>query len=308
MNASRCIGLFAAVAILGMATALPARATSSHTWVSGLGNDSNAGTAQSPYATFATALTNTSVGGMVSVADSGDFGACTIMQSVTIEGMPGATITFTGGEGIYCLNNGGDVFVIRNLTINGLGVGTDAIYFACNSGSSSPVQLEVDNCTLTGFTSIGIGVGDEGIMNLVVRDTMINGGTLGVRTFQGTPLGTVYAHVHLYHCHISNASSAGVFTRNGTLDMRYCEVTDSLIGIENDTSAIISADSCVFSNDATAVACFTSAVDRLSNNDIWDCPTGISAYDGGSVYSDGTNRKGGLVSGSMPPNYKMSQY
>src|SRR5271169_6884090 len=134
MNAIRKLSLFATAAIAGFSAALPARAiTSDHTWVSGLGNDANSGTAVSPFATFATALSRTTVGGLISVADSGDFGACTINGSITIEGMPGATVTFTGSEGIYTLNTGGDTVVIRNLTIDGLGMGTDAIFLAQNS-------------------------------------------------------------------------------------------------------------------------------------------------------------------------------
>jgi hypothetical protein len=304
MNASRHLTSVASAVILCLSSALTARATSSHTWVSGIGNDANAGTAAAPFATFATAITNTSAGGMITVADSGDFGPISILQSVTIEGMPGATITFTSAEGIYIAVNVGQTVIIRNLAIDGLGVGTDGIFFAANAGSGAPATCIVDNCRIANCSQIGIGTGDAGPTTLVVRNTSIDGGTLGVRTFQG-PGPT---HVHLYNVHISNATSAAVFSRSGTVDMRQCEITDSAIGIENDTNAIISADSCVFSQDAVAVICYSGSIDRLSNNDLWDCTTGISAGGGGTYYSDGTNRKGGLVSGSMPPNATMPRY
>jgi hypothetical protein len=174
--------LITAIAIPLLTTSLSA--LSEHTWVSGIGNDSNPGTQTLPYATFATAVANTSPGGLVSVADTGDFGPVTISNSITIDGGGiGGTITFTGSEGIYIFSSTACTVSLRHLTINGLGIGTDAIFFASNSGINNN-NLIIDGCTLEGFTDIGIGVGSESGENVVVKDTTIIGGTLGFRVFQ----------------------------------------------------------------------------------------------------------------------------
>jgi len=157
-----------AIVFLAFSVALPARALSAHTWVSGIGNDANTGTQQSPYADFATAIANTAAGGVISVADSGDFGPLTITQSITIDGMPGATITTTGSEAIYVDVPAGQTVVIRNLTIDGLGQGIDGIFFAQSSTTGAPSMLIIQDCRVANFTDIGIGLGDEGPCNLVV--------------------------------------------------------------------------------------------------------------------------------------------
>src|SRR6266446_10338839 len=56
------------------------------TWLSGVGDDPNPGSRTAPNKTFAGALADTLPGGVISLLDSGGFGAVTIAQSVTIDG------------------------------------------------------------------------------------------------------------------------------------------------------------------------------------------------------------------------------
>lgn len=87
-------------------------------------------------------------------------------------------------------------------------------------------------------------------MNVLVRDTTITGGEIGVRTFQS--VGSVaYDQVHLQNVTISGASSAAVFSRNGTMEIDHSVMTQSAIGVEADTSAIINVSNSVISFDAT---------------------------------------------------------
>src|SRR5579872_815400 len=167
--------------VLALMAAPWVQATSSHTWVGGNGSDSNPGTQISPYATFQTAVNNTTAGGMVSVASRGDFGAVTISHSITIDGGGiGGTITFTGGEGIYITAGASDTVVLRNLTVDGLGVGSDAIYI------NQAQYVLIEDCRLANFSQLGLGLASVSANNVVVRNTSIAGGTLGVRTFQSS--------------------------------------------------------------------------------------------------------------------------
>lgn len=273
-------------------------ALSEHTWVSGIGSDLNSGTQTQPYATFATAVANTSPGGLVSVADTGDFGPVTITNSITIDGGGiGGTITFTGGEGIYISSSTACTVSLRHLTINGLGLGTDAIYFAPGTSTTNN-NLIIQDCTLEGFTDIGIGIGDEAAENVVVTDTTIIGGQLGFRSFQSSGL-VPYMQASLRNVTIQGAASSAIFTRNGVLDVSNSDLTQNFIALENDTSATITAENCMISCNGTGVATYSGAITRLSNNDIIKNQTGI-ANDGGLVLSTGTNVKGGNAAGVVP--------
>jgi hypothetical protein len=277
----------------------PLSALSGHTWVSGIGSDSNSGTQTSPYADFATAVANTAPGGIVSVADTGDFGPVTITNSITIDGGGvGGSITFGGdGEGIYIDLSSSGTVSLRHLTINGLGTGSDGIFLA-SSGPSVTCNLLISDCTVEGFTQIGIGVGDEGPENVIVQDTTIIGGELGFRSFQSSGF-VSYLQASLRNVTIQGATSAAIFTRNGFLDVSNSNLTQNLIALENDTSATINAENCMISGNGTGVETFSGAATRLSHNDILDNQTSI-ANSGGIVLSPGTNLRGGNAGGTIP--------
>src|SRR5579863_9921926 len=94
-------------------------ATSAHTWVSATGSDSTGtGTTAKPYATFQTAMNNTTAGGLISVMGPGDYGPVSVIQSVTIDGTGGGSISFTGSEGIFVNPGAAASVVLRNLTID----------------------------------------------------------------------------------------------------------------------------------------------------------------------------------------------
>jgi hypothetical protein len=274
-------------------TASMSATTSLHTWVSGSGNDSNACTFASPCATFTGALAKTTAGGIITAKDAGDFGAVTITQSVTIDGANMGSVGFGGdSEGIYIAGPSTTTainVVIHNLTIDGQGTGSDGIFLA-NAGN-----LTIDNCKIEGFTQIGIGLGSEGVENVVIRDTVIDGGgigTLGVRTFQSSPLATPNDFVSLQNVTIKGMTQAAVFSRDGVLEISNSVLTQSGVAVQVDTSATISVESSMLTMNTTAVCSYTASTIRLSNNDIFDNGTGIEAC-GGTVATNGNNRKGG---------------
>jgi hypothetical protein len=240
-------------------------ATSSHTWVGGNGNDANAGTQTSPFATFQTAVNNTTAGGMVSVASAGDFGAFTISKAVTVDGGGiRGTITFTGGEGIFVTAGTSDFVVLRNLTVNGLGVGSDAIFI--NQASN----VLIEDCRIENFSQIGIGLGSLSAVNVVVRNTTIVGGTLGVRTFQSSGL-VNYDVVSMRNVSISGATNAAVFSRNGVMEISDSVITQSFIGLEADTGAYINVANSVISFNATDEQGFNGLgiIDVSNNNTLF---------------------------------------
>ncbi len=168
--------------------------------------------------------------------------------------------------------------VLRNLTIDGIGVGTDAIFVSSNTSTPTAftVNVVIDGCKLEGFTQIGVGVGSTGLENVVVRNTTIVGGTLGVRTFQSSG-GIPYDKVMVEHSTIQGATSVGVFTRNGPVDIRDSVITQSLTGIEADTSATMNVQNsnitgntngiCIFSSSTAIIGTATLIADNTTNNE-----------------------------------------
>jgi hypothetical protein len=266
-----------------------------HTWVSANGNDANAGTAVSPYADFATAVANTAAGGTVSVMGPGDYGPVTITQSITIDGTGGGSINFAGdGEAIYISAGSAANVVIRNLTIDGGGTGSDAIFIA-SAGTTNVINVVIDGCLIAGFVDIGVGLGSESPMYVTVKNTTIQGGELGVRTFQnGTtaPI-TNNDHVSLDHVTIQGASVNGVFTRNGNLDISNSNIAGTIgagaVGIQADTYATLNVQNTMITSNTYGVCIYTNSTAIMGTSTI--------------VADNGTNTEacGGVVQGMAGP-------
>ena len=253
-------------------------ATSAHTWVSATGNDSTGtGTTAKPYASFNTAVSNTTAGGIVSVLGPGDYGFVSITQSITIDATGGGSIVFAGGEGIYIDAGSNANIVLRNLTVDGGAVGSDAIFIA-SSGTTNIVNVLIDNCHIEGFSQIGVGLGSESPTYVTIRNTSIQGGTLGVRTFQSSN-STPVDHVTIDHSSIQGATSAGVFTRNGNVDILNSSISGTVgsgaAGIMADTSATLNVQSsmisgntngvCIYSGSTATLATTTTVADNATN-------------------------------------------
>jgi hypothetical protein len=228
-------------------------------------------------------VANTAPGGIVSVMGPGDYGPVTITQSVTIDGTGGGSIGFAGdGEAIYIDAGAAANIVLRNLTIDGGGTGSDAIFIA-SAGTTNIINVVIDGCHLEGFTQIGIGLGSESPMYVTVKNTTIQGGQLGVRTFQnGTtaPI-TNNDHVTLDHVTIQGTTVSGVFTRNGNVDISNSTISGSAgagaTGIEADTYATLNVQStmitsntdgvCIYTNSTAILGTSTVVADNVTNNE-----------------------------------------
>jgi hypothetical protein len=285
------IGL-ATASLLLLAAPLTAHGLPTHTWVSATGNNANSGTATSPYADFATAVANTAVGGMVSVLGPGDYGPVTITESITIDGTGGGSIGFAGdGEGIYIDPVANANIVLRNLNIDGGGTGSDAIFIA-SFGTTNIINVVIDGCHLEGFVDLGVGLGSESPMNVTVKNTTIQGGELGVRTFQNGTAAPVtnYDHVSLDHVTVEGATSSAVFTRNGNVDISNSNITGNTgagaTGIEADTYATFNVQNTMITSTTDGTCIYTNSTAILNNTTVADNTTNFQAC-GGTVEGTG---------------------
>lgn len=187
------IGSSAALAIVLLAVCPAAQGLANRVFVSARsGSDLNScGNINTPCQTLQGAVNQVVAGGAVLVLDTGGYGPLTINKAVTIEAPTGieAFIHPPSGTAIQILAGGGDVVVLRGLTLSGApgggGPPTYGIDFVAGGA------LHVEECTIQGFDSGIVALRGSGtvVSDLYVEDTVIRdcaGQALVLLTFAGT--------------------------------------------------------------------------------------------------------------------------
>jgi hypothetical protein len=180
--------LAAATLAVGFSTAATAQ---TRTWVSGTGSDANPCSRTAPCQTFAGAFNKTGTNGEISALDPSGFGTINITKSITINGDGTlAGILNSGTTGIIVnitTNLATDKVVIRNVSIQGAGTGTDGIRIIDGA------EVIVDNVTIGGFTDAGVDVTQTQSSNLFLKNVRVSKGAVGVRVTStaGTVSGTL---------------------------------------------------------------------------------------------------------------------
>jgi hypothetical protein len=137
--------LAAGVIALGLASS-PVLASASRTFVSGTGSDTGTCPLATPCRTFAYALTQTAPSGEIIVLSSAGYGTLTITQAVSIINVGYfAGVSVASGNGITINAGTNDAVVLRGLTVDGGGTGSNGVVF--NSGG----KLTIDQCNLMNF-------------------------------------------------------------------------------------------------------------------------------------------------------------
>ena len=140
--------------VTGLACSLftaPAQARA-RVFVASYGNDGNQCTFGSPCKTFQQAVNVVDAGGEVTAIDSAGFGPITITQAVTITSPPGveAGIVPAAGGAAIIVNTFGGTTVLRGLTLEGQGTGTDGVQ-VIGTG-----RIEIFDCVIRNFAHDGI--------------------------------------------------------------------------------------------------------------------------------------------------------
>ena len=177
---------FLAAAVLAAGFTAAANAQT-RTWVSGTGSDANPCSRTAPCQTFAGAFSKTATNGEISCLDPSGFGTINITKSITINGDGTlASILNAGTTGIIVnitTNLTTDKVVVRNVSIQGAGTGTDGVRIIDGQ------EVILDNVTIAGFTDAGIDITQSQSGNVFLKNVRISKGLVGIRT-QST-LGTV---------------------------------------------------------------------------------------------------------------------
>ena len=277
-----------AVILAGAALTVQAQAT--RTWVSGVGDDANPCSRTAPCKTFAGAISKTAAGGEISALDPGGYGAVNITKSMTISGDGTlAGILASGTNGISINAAASDTVILRNLSLHGGVGGLSGIRYL------SAKKVVVDRCTFSSFTGKNIEVSLVAEGNLVVTNSVLQGGMWGVRVESAAPT----VRVSIRNTTITGAAT-GVHVLKGTADVADSQIvqnTGTAILAEN--LGIINVARSLVTGNGVAVVAGTGAAVRLIDSDFVDNLTGFGCG-GGTISSVGNNRKAGNVGGGLP--------
>jgi hypothetical protein len=314
----------AALAMLALQQATPARAMNFKSWVSNTGSDANSCILAQPCATFGHAIAATFAGGEVGVLTPGDYGSMIINKSINItnDGSGEAGMQVILQPAISISAGASDVVSLRGLVIDGLG--------AANSGQtgieiSSASAVHIQNCVIRNFEVNGTGFGITLITGsstqLFVSDTIIfNNGSVantgGILINPGGSAKVVLDRVHLENNVFGIMASGSASTGSGI----HLVVRDSVIsgnaanGIHAVTKAghapafVFVERSSLVNNAGTGILVDgPGALVLVSDSTITRNGSGVSTVNGGHLFSYANNRNNnnlgaeGTATGTLAP-------
>jgi nitrous oxidase accessory protein NosD len=295
----KSVAILIAATGLGL-SALPASAQATRTWVSGVGSDANPCSRTAPCSTFSGAISKTAAGGEIDCLDPGGFGAVTITKAITIDcnGVAGGILA-SGVNGVIVNAGVNDRIVLRNLSIQGVGTGINAIRFLAG------LHLTVENVRISGFTTIGIDVSKSASGNLYVRDTYITNVPKGIRLFTGA--GGINAQVDNSRFDSLSTSALEVASGSTVASISDSVVMNSGTALITTGGGFINADNNIIAKNTTGVNASVAASSiRITRNAFQDNGTAVTFAGGGTVSTAANNTvigPPGLVpnGGAIPP-------
>ncbi|MGO9951841.1 MAG: right-handed parallel beta-helix repeat-containing protein [Dissulfurispiraceae bacterium] len=284
-----------------------AHAQATRTYVSGVGDDANPCSRTAPCKTFAGAISKTAASGEINALDPGGFGAVTITKAIIIDGSGGTIsgVLVAGTNGIVVAAGTNDAVVLRNLDIDGIGLGLSGILF--NSGKS----LRVENSKIYGFTSYGIDFAPTGASTLSVDKTVVHDNSLGGLYVNPVVGGSAYATVtgstfSSNQFGVWAADSSKVMIRNSVADNN---AGDGYMAQSTTYPTEITLTGAVAAGNLSGgvAASGVGAVVYMSGITVTQNAMGIVTTSGGSVLSQGNNSIMGNTTDGEPTGY-LPQY
>jgi len=240
-------------------------------------NTGNCSSPASPCLTFQYALGQTSAGGVIKALDPGNYWSVIINKSITLTGVPGASIyRFSTGDAVTINAGANGVVYLRDLEIDGFGVALGGVRLT--SGKS----LTIENCVVRRVAADGVAiVPSSGNTTVTISNSLIsNTGNMGVEL---VPSGAATVKGAVSQTILANNGFAGILVSPGATAM----ITD--------TSALNNA-----TDGFRAVG--AGATMRVGRSVATNNGTGVDNVSGATVQSYGDNKIDGNaadVSGSF---------
>jgi hypothetical protein len=302
------VSLLAAPSFMALmaATATPASAQATRTWVSGVGDDVNPCSRTAPCKTFAGAISKTATAGEINCLDPGGFGGVTITKSLAIvcdytEG--GVLSAGAGVNGIVINMPATSSVFLSGLDLNGAGSAQNGIRII--SGGDVVIQNSIIR-NYRASNGLGLSVQPSLGLNLTVVNTTIaqngTGATGGGVLLQPTGSGNVHATFRDVRIldHTNNGFRVDTTGNTGAgiiFAMENVQITGNANGISLNaapaTTGIIGMinGASINRNTGTGIGVTGGpvAVIRVANSTITDNGTGVSPGTA-TINSFGDNR------------------
>lgn len=259
------------------------------------GSDLNPCTTAAPCRSFTAAMAQTNAGGEIIALDSAGYGPFTINMSVTVSGAPGihAAITVSSGNAIGVSAGSSDRVTLRNLVLLGTGGGSLGIDIG-NAGIVNVVDVAISAFNADGIFAFGN-------VELIADHCQItdNIAATGIELFASKAAiknsqlsGNAYglkaeesAAATISHCLIAMNNNGGV----------------AVTGFAGGTASTVLIDGCEIVANALGVSADNTggagtALLRLSDNVIFGNGTGVQGGAGGTIDSYGNNK----INGNTP--------
>jgi len=221
------------------------------------------------------AISKTAAGGEIDALDPGGFGGVTITKSITIDGRGTlASVLVSGTNGIVVAAGPNDVVILRNFSINGIGLGLNGIKFI--SGKA----LHIEDCTITGFMNVGIDFEPAVVTTqLFVKNAVVSQNTVGnMLVTQGNAVvessqmlnapyglnvtGTGAAQVSVHDTTFSGHSGIAIHASGSSeINVDHGLVANNSVGVQGDSTVRLSE--VMVSNNGTGI---TGTVASFGNN------------------------------------------
>jgi hypothetical protein len=287
------------------ASASPAMAQTTRTFVSGAGADTGTCGRAAPCRTFAYAVTQTAAHGELDILDTAGYGPVTLTQSISIVnpgGVEAGIAATAGGNAVTITAGATDVIALRGLTLEGLQSGLNGVLLT--SGGA----LEMDNCVARDFTGAGIAIEPGStttfrISNSIVEDNQHQGIVI-------LPSGSGAAEGVIDHVAVSGNQTRGIGVNSGSGPATNVSITNSVasgnvgIGIVSQNGAVVSVFNTTIAGNGVGLET-NSGTAQLSQSLITGNTTGVSVsgavntYQNNSIGINGTDVSGSLTNVSQ---------
>ena len=285
MHRSRIFGagVIVVLAMVGLAGSHAALATDGFgggkvTWLSGVGDDANPCTRTAPCKTLSGTISKTSQpDGEINVEDPGNFGNSTnvltnttITGGIVVNGSPGiATLTtvVAGLDGLDISAAANDVVVLRNLDIQGHGIGMHGINFI--SGKA----LYIEDSVIEGFTGDAVHFAPTAGGQLVLDNVSIrDNGQNGVNAAGGSA--TALANVTIKNSRVQGNTAAGVLAADSSdITIDASTLSDNGQGLacvtQADGNCKVTASSNVIDHNTTGVLSGRGVLTATGAGTVW---------------------------------------
>jgi hypothetical protein len=266
------------------------------TWVSGTGSDANPCSRTAPCQTFAGAFNKTAAGGEISALDPSGFGTLNATKSITINGTGTlASILASGTTGIIVNALTTDTIIIRDVSINGAGTGTNGVRYLAGK------SVTLDHVWIHGFNSAtgrGVDMNLTNNGNLRIIDSRIQNITEdGIRV--NTTAGIAEASIE--NTIVADCGGDGLeVLANGRVNVSNSRILHNVNGV-NSTGAnsATNLDDVFVSNNSTAGIRTSASSVRVSDSIIANNSTGLSVIAGTIDSFQGNSLIGNPTPGSF---------